>query len=46
MLIRLIRYCMSFMKDQREDTFSERATTLKVMKGGYYWPNLFKDAHS
>ena len=25
--------------------FSPRATTLKVMKVGYYWPNVFKDAH-
>ncbi|XP_059073533.1 uncharacterized protein LOC131874261 [Cryptomeria japonica] len=26
--------------------FSARATALKVMKGGYYWLNLFRDAHS
>lgn len=26
--------------------FSARVVALKVMKGGYYWPNLFRDAHS
>ena len=26
--------------------FSPRATALKVMKVGYYWPSVFKDAHS
>lgn len=25
---------------------SLRSTALKIMKGGYYWPSLFKDAHS
>ena len=25
--------------------FSPRATALKVMKAGYYWPSVFKDAH-
>ena len=26
--------------------FSPRATTLKVIKAGYYWPSVFKDTHS
>ena len=25
--------------------FSPRATALKVMKAGYYWPSVFKDVH-
>ena len=25
--------------------FSPRAIALKVMKAGYYWPNVFKDAN-
>ena len=26
--------------------FSPRAIAIKVMKAGYYWPNVFKDTHS
>lgn len=26
--------------------FAARTTTLKIMRVGYYWPDLFKDAHS
>ena len=26
--------------------FSPRAIALKVMKARYYWPNVFRDAHS
>lgn len=28
------------------DHFAPCTTTLKIMKAGYYWPDLFKDAHT
>jgi hypothetical protein len=42
----LTRFSKTCMMDQLEVIFSGDTTTHKILRVGYYWPTLFKDAHA
>ena len=41
-----IKFWQSYMMGQQEDILVREMTAHKVLRVGYYWPTLFKDAHA